>query len=189
METDDFQRLLSFFKILADENRLRILGLVAQQERSVGELAELLGVKDPTVSHHLAKLKALDLLRKRQDRNTRFYGLNPAALNDLKKVVFTPDSVAALVETEATREDERSPRRKVLKAFVDGERLIKIPGSRKKRDVILEWLVQDFERGARYPEKKLNEIIGQHHPDTATLRRELVASKRMKRKNGVYWRV
>lgn len=77
----------------------------------------------------------------------------------------------------------------MLKAFVDGVRLIKIPGSRKKRDVILEWLIQDFQPGVRYPEKELNEIIQRHHPDTATLRREFIATKRMQRRNGVYWRV
>ena len=72
---------------------------------------------------------------------------------------------------------------------MDGVRLIKIPGSRKKRDVILEWLIQDFQPGVRYPEKELNEIIQRHHPDTATLRREFIATKRMQRRNGVYWRV
>ena len=42
----------------------------------------------------------------------------------------------------------------------------------------------------KYNEKKVNEILGRYHEDTATLRRELVGSKLMKREGGggEYWR-
>ena len=52
MPEAELQTLLSFFKVLADESRLKILGILATQERSVEELAELLQLKTPTVSHH-----------------------------------------------------------------------------------------------------------------------------------------
>ena len=44
--------LLQFFKALAHESRLRLLGLVATREHSVQELAALVALKEPTVSHH-----------------------------------------------------------------------------------------------------------------------------------------
>ncbi|HNC99899.1 MAG TPA: ArsR family transcriptional regulator, partial [Myxococcota bacterium] len=42
--------LLPFFKSLADANRLRIIGLLAHQERGVEELAEALDLRPSTVS-------------------------------------------------------------------------------------------------------------------------------------------
>ena len=79
--------------------------------------------------------------------------------------------------------------RKVLKDFFEGTRLKEIPASRKKRSVIINWLANQFEPGVRYPEAQVNEIIERHHPDTAWLRRELIAEKLMQRENGMYWRI
>lgn len=182
---NDFDSLLRFFKVLGDESRLRMLGLIAERERSVGELAALLSITEPTASHHLSRLKELNLVQKRRERNTHFHRLNQDALQDLRKVVFTPQAVASMVDTGGGK----SPERKVLDTFLDGERLKKIPATRKKREVILRWLVDRFEPGVRYSEKELNALIKRHHPDCATLRRELVASKHMKRDKGVYWRL
>jgi DNA-binding transcriptional ArsR family regulator len=47
--------LVAFFKVLAKSNRLKIIGLLAQQPYTVEHLAALLGVGSPTVSHHLRK--------------------------------------------------------------------------------------------------------------------------------------
>ena len=63
-----------------------------------------------------------------------------------------------------------------------------IPASRKKRAVILRWLAERFQVGARYPESAVNALIGRHHPDFATLRRELIGARLLNRANGVYWR-
>src|SRR5271170_8101865 len=60
MSETDLATLLAFFKAMANESRLRIVGLLAERERSVQELAELLELKEPTVSHHLAALTALN---------------------------------------------------------------------------------------------------------------------------------
>lgn len=70
MSNDQFQRLLNFFKVLGNESRLKILGLLANQERSVGELAALLELREPTVSHHLATMKELGLINVRKPRAT-----------------------------------------------------------------------------------------------------------------------
>jgi len=79
---------------------------------------------------------------------------------------------------------------KVLDTFLDGERLIKIPAKRKKRDVILRWLLQDFESGVEYPEAEVNRILRRHHADCATLRRELFELGYLHRQGGggTYWR-
>ena len=59
MSDEQFNRLLQFFQVFSNESRLRLIGHLANGERSVGELAQLLGLKEPTVSHHLAELKGL----------------------------------------------------------------------------------------------------------------------------------
>lgn len=51
------QAFARFFRVLGDPTRLRILDLLAERERSVGELVDLLGVPQGRVSNHLACLK------------------------------------------------------------------------------------------------------------------------------------
>jgi len=81
--------------------------------------------------------------------------------------------------------------RKVLAAFLDGDRLIQIPAKKKKRDVVLRWLQQRFEPGIEYPEAEVNRILRRHHQDSATLRRELFEGGYLHRwgGGGAYWRV
>ena len=62
MMLEETETLLAFFKALAHESRLRMVGLLAEQERSVDELATLLALKPPTISHHLARLRGVGLV-------------------------------------------------------------------------------------------------------------------------------
>jgi hypothetical protein len=50
-------------------------------------------------------------------------------------------------------------------------------------------MVTQFEEGVRYSEAQVNETIKRYHPDSATLRRELIGNRLMQRENGIYWRV
>lgn len=62
-----------YFRGLGDETRLRILELVAERERSVGELAALLGVPQPSVSNHLACLRWCGFVESRREHRTIYY--------------------------------------------------------------------------------------------------------------------
>lgn len=181
---DKFYTLLRFFKALADENRLKIIGILANQECSVEELAALLQLKDPTVSHHLAKLKEINLVQMRPEGNTHLYKLDSEALQSISKEIFTPDNMVSLVDV-----DTQAWESKVLKNFMESGVLKEIPASRKKRLVILKWLASQFDLGVNYPERMVNEILKRYHPDCATLRRELIGYQLMQRENGVYWRL
>jgi hypothetical protein len=185
MEQEAFQTLLRFLKALAHESRLKLLGLLADREYSVGELADLLDLKEPTVSHHLAKLQELELVTMRAEGTAHYYRLNSETLYRLNRELFTPEQVASIADNV----EGASWERKVLKTYFQGGQLTKIPDTRKKRDVILRWLATQFEQGVRYPEAQVNAIIKRYHPDAATLRRELVGNKLMQRENGIYWRV
>jgi hypothetical protein len=78
---------------------------------------------------------------------------------------------------------------RVLANFVDPNgKLNGIPVQRKKRMVILRWLVEDFQPGRRYPEAEVNDILGRRHLDFAALRRLLVDEELLQRRHSVYWR-
>src|SRR6266702_4262400 len=118
MPEEDFQALLQFFKVLADENRLKLLGLLANGEKSVEELAVLLQLRAPTVSHHLGRLKELDLVGMRSAGNTHYYWLNAEALRRSNKHLLTPEKMASLVNDVEGETWEH----KVLKDFLEGTR-------------------------------------------------------------------
>lgn len=60
-------------KALAEPNRRRILQLVAEQERSAGEIAEQFTISRPAVSQHLSALKRAGLIVERRDGTSRLY--------------------------------------------------------------------------------------------------------------------
>ncbi len=185
MSTSELQILLQFFKVLADETRLKLLGLLATREQSVEELAAQLQLKTPTVSHHLARLKEIGLVGMRTDGNTHLYCLDAEALQTMSKGLLSSEKMASLVDDVS----ENAWERKVIKDFFDGTQLKEIPASRKKRSVILKWFASQFEHDVRYSEKQVNEIIQRHHEDASSIRRELIGERLMQRENGTYWRI
>lgn len=86
----DAQRLAAMLKALADPMRLQVLSHVAAQGcTSVGtsDLAEALGIGQPTVSHHLKKLVESGLLtREQQGRYARFTVI-PEAFAEIRRVL------------------------------------------------------------------------------------------------------
>jgi len=176
--------MLQFCKAMADESRLKIIGLLSAAEHSVQQLASTLDLKEPTVSHHLAVLKQLDLVRLRAEGNFHWYRLNEVVLGKISRAVFSRDNIARLAMSAEARGSERN----VLDNFVDGDRLLEIPVSRRKRLVILKWLANFFEPGINYAEAQVNAILKLHHHDCATLRREMVGCGMLARDKGVYRR-
>lgn len=184
MPEADLSTLLAFFKAMANESRLRIVGLIAERERSGQELAAILGLKEPTVSHHLAALRALDLVSVRAEGVTHWYALRVDRLTEFNKALFETKAATAMPGDETAWED------KVIANFVGPDGVLnQIPASRRKRWVILKWLMAGFKGGERYPEPQVNAILQRRHPDSATLRRELVGAGMLAREGGVYWRL
>lgn len=183
MEPDN-AALLAFFKAMANESRLRLVGLLAERERSVQELAELLELKEPTVSHHLAVLKGLGVVTARIDGVTHWHRLKPDAFSEFSKAMFAPERVAALAKPAQSWED------KVLGVFLQPDGLFsKLPASRRKRQVLLKWLVEQLDEDRRYPESEINQFLQTRHWDSATMRREMVDYRMLAREKGVYWRL
>src|SRR3954452_10676940 len=68
------------FDVLAEPTRRRILDLLLERSRPVGELVELLGLSQPGVSKHLRALREGGLVHARQDAQRRIYEVDPEPL-------------------------------------------------------------------------------------------------------------
>ncbi|KQZ00763.1 hypothetical protein ASD45_07775 [Pseudolabrys sp. Root1462] len=69
------KRASEFLKALAHESRLMILCILAEGEKSVSELEEILSLRQPTVSQQLARLRGDGLVATRRDGKTIYYSL------------------------------------------------------------------------------------------------------------------
>lgn len=70
------EELSQSFRALGDPTRLRILRLLAEAPLNVSELVSLVGVAQSSVSHHLGKLKGLDLIREERQAGFTYYSLD-----------------------------------------------------------------------------------------------------------------
>ena len=182
------EELVTFFKALADSNRLKIVGLLAEKSYSVEELAALLNLKPSTVSHHLARLAEAGLVKSHAESYYNVYELDQSALEAKTRSMFSQQELSNVVsEVDADAYDK-----KVIQDYSRRDGSLKtIPAQRKKLEAILRHVVQAFDVGRRYSEKQVNDILVRYHEDTATLRRELVGFGLMQREGGggEYWRV
>ena len=183
MSTD----LVTMFKALADANRLKIIGLLARQPYSGEELSALLNLTPSTVSHHLSRLSAVGLVSARAEGYYNLYYLEEKALEEVRLLFSHRDLVDAAGDIDTDAYD-----RKVIADFSnpDGSRK-QVPAQRRKLEAVLRHVVKSFEPGQHYSEKQVNDLLSRFHPDTATLRRELIACRLMARQGGggEYWRL
>jgi len=180
METGHIHLLQQFFKTLSDPTRLRLIALLAEQSYPLRDLADLLGIRDATTQHHLQQFIALDLVYRDEATPMPHYHLNLDTLHRL--------------QTELLPQDEPAPQpddadHKILKNYLDGDRITIIPSKNKKKIVVLRWLANRFAVDTNYTEPEVNAIIQQHHADSATLRRDLVMYQFLHREQGIYRRL
>ena len=189
MSTDNseqFEALLAFFKALSDATRLKIVGLLAQREYTVEELAAILELRSSTVSHHLSRLSDAGLVSARAESYYNTYRLETNVLEQMARRLLAEETLPAVTADM----DLNAYDRQVVKNYSlpDG-RLKQIPTKQKKFEAILRYVAPAFEQGQRYSEKQVNEILGQFNDDTAVLRRGLIDYQMMGRENdgAVYW--
>src|SRR5450759_1378246 len=196
MDTEQPEDVLYKLKALADESRLTLLRLLTESEHSVGDLAQRINLGEPTVSHHLTRLREAGLVTLRMAGNQRFYRLNSSGLANFKQVVadiehFPPTS-EPVVEDDAwiaalgwDAEDQQ-----ILRAHTHGKKLTNIPAKQKKLIVVLRWLATLFQPDRLYTEAEVNTILKSvYAEDYVSLRRDLVdcGYLRRERGGGKYW--
>lgn len=75
--------MVATFEVIAEPNRRRILDLLRDRERPVGELVAALHVSQPTVSKHLGVLRAAGLVDVRVDAQRRVYSIRAEPLREI----------------------------------------------------------------------------------------------------------
>lgn len=95
MTNNNDDALCSLFLSLSDPTRLKLLRLLATDERSVGFLADHLGDSQPKVSRHLAFLRDHNIVTTRRDGKHIYYSIN--TLSGTANLVLS-----AIVEPRAT---------------------------------------------------------------------------------------
>jgi DNA-binding HxlR family transcriptional regulator len=180
--TTPMDAIVTIFKAIADESRLSILAHLSSGPASVTDLAELTGLKPPTVSHHLSVLAGAGLVQAERRGTTRIYSFVPSGLDEARRSLSDDRGLSALSDDDTLESWER----KVLSVFLDGETITQIPASEKKRMVLVRWIATKFEDDRDYPETEINDIIKRHHVDSAYFRRAMVDSGLMTRERSVY---
>jgi hypothetical protein len=196
MEINKKETILNILKALADDSRLTLLQLLNQGERSVGDLAGQVDLGEPTVSHHLARLREVGLVSLRMAGNQRFYRINPTGLAQFKQLAAEIEQ--SQPATEPVVSDDgwiaelgwSAEDQQVLREHTLGRKLIRIPSKQKKTLVILRWLATLFEAERFYSEAEVNAVLkAVYAEDYVSLRRDLVdlGYLRRERGGGKYW--
>lgn len=188
--------ILFALKALADESRLALLRMLNEREITVGELAQKIELAEPTVSHHLARLREAGLVTLRMAGNQRYYRVNETGLarfkrlaNEIEKAPAAPEAVEA-DDAWIAALGWSSADQKVLRKHTVGRQIKFLPGKQNELFVMLRWLATLFEPERMYSEAEVNEVLkAVYEEDFVSLRRDLVdmGYLRRERGGGKYW--
>ena len=172
------KKKLELLKLLADETRLEILNILLKEDCYVEKIACELSLTPATICYHLKKMESAGIVNCSRSQFYIIYSLNRDIFNRPLYEVIKKDDV--IVNTEEKYKKE------VISNFFKYGRLINLPTQRKKREIVLLEIAKCFEKGRKYPEKEVNEIIHRFHEDHCTIRREMIAFGIMEREKEIY---
>jgi len=87
-DTGLIPRAASFFKVVGDETRMKILCAVAERELCVNDIAQAVSMTKSAVSHQLKLLKDAGLVKSRRDGKNIFYSLDDQHVVDIIDLAF-----------------------------------------------------------------------------------------------------
>jgi ubiquinone/menaquinone biosynthesis C-methylase UbiE/DNA-binding transcriptional ArsR family regulator len=96
---------INFLRLLADPTRLRLLLLLEQEELSVAELQDVLGMGQSRISSHLAQLKRAGLVEDRRAGKNVYYGLTNGQRLDPQRAKVSELTRALAREMPETKRD------------------------------------------------------------------------------------
>ncbi|HEY8436719.1 MAG TPA: metalloregulator ArsR/SmtB family transcription factor [Haloplasmataceae bacterium] len=88
LDQGTIERITDLFKVLSDTTRVSILALLKDQELSVTEIAEALGMEQSAVSHQLAILKNARLVTFRREKRSKYYRPDDAHIYEIIQQVI-----------------------------------------------------------------------------------------------------
>ena len=77
------EKAADLLKAMANPQRLRVLCLLLEGERSVGQINELVEISQSALSQHLAVLRDQQLVSTRRQAQTVFYSVAPGPVHDI----------------------------------------------------------------------------------------------------------
>jgi DNA-binding transcriptional ArsR family regulator len=83
MDDQTASRLAEVFSALSDPSRIRIIFALKNDELNVGRIAEVVGISESAVSHHLRGLRQMRLVRARKQGRLVYYMLDDDHIADL----------------------------------------------------------------------------------------------------------
>ena len=170
------------FRLFAEQNRVRAFAAVALGAETSEQVAEVAGLTPRGTAVALLRLREQGVVKTMDDGELRVD-------YDLFKKLARED--AEPVETGPVTGDEHTDM--ILRTFVRGGRLIRLPAQWTRKQVVLQHIAeQTFAPGVEYPERTVNEKLrawcDEGEVDHVTLRRYLVDLHHLRRSEGVYRR-
>ena len=172
---------LELLKLLADETRLEILNILLKEESYVEKIACELSLTPATICYHLKKMESAGVVNCSRSQFYIIYSLN--------REIFDKPLYELIKKEEQVVDTEEKYKKEVISHFFKYGRLTQIPTQRKKREIVLAEILEQFDFDREYPEKEVNEIILRYHEDFCTIRREMIAFGMMTRDHERYKRV
>jgi DNA-binding transcriptional ArsR family regulator len=177
-------KLVNYYKAVGDPTRIRIISLLKKGPLHGQAIAYKLGLQPSTITHHISKLRDVGLVYQRRQGNIIYFYL------DSERLEYNSKAILNIGEESMENQDSKindKDKLSIVKNFINSDGTLKqIPSQRKKKNVILAYLIRDLHQGKMYKEKDLNEYIKNYHEDYATIRRELIMQHFMYRQNGEY---
>jgi len=81
-----FKVVNDFLKTVSDQNRLRILQVLGKKTLTVGEIYKKLNLPQNLTSHHISRLKKVELLNEKREGTFRIYSVNNKKLKEYSKL-------------------------------------------------------------------------------------------------------
>lgn len=171
-------------KSLSDESRLQVLNALIDKPQCLEELTTRINLAPSTISFHLKKLETAGLVNKSKEQYYTIFQLNNDIFNLSLRELVSFDNI------EKYKQEKRVEdfRKKVLKTFFKGKKLLKLPVQHKKKMIVIEHILESFEPNIEFNEKEVDSIINQSYEDHCLIRRLFIEEGFMTRDNGIYKR-
>lgn len=157
---------LEILKVLADESRLKIIGILLKKDSYSEYLAYKLNLSTPTVTYHMNKLKKAGIVKSTKIQHYIIYSLNYDIMNM---------SIETLIKSATTVDDTRTYEEKVIESFFEYGKLKQIPAQQKKREIVMAYIASNFELNKIYSELEVVAALLKIHDDYITIKRDLIS--------------
>lgn len=171
---------LEILKVLADESRLKIIGILLKKDSYSEYLAYKLNLSTPTVTYHMNKLKKAGIVKATKIQHYIIYSLNYDIMNM---------SIEALIKSATTVDDSRTYEEKVIESFFEYGKLKQIPAQQKKREIVMAYIASKFELNKIYSELEVVAALLKIHDDYIAIKRDLISMGFLEDLNMKYRRI